>query len=197
VFRYAWADPVWLRRYRSFVQAQNAEAKRNDPLMSDQEIRELARLQLLYQLYYLRRYAYAKLVYESVLHGGSPSLWKGIYDRPTTDPMAVYREVFSTAYAVPLDESDALRFRTDVDDTFYSLDYARSFALAHLMSEGLRARFGPDWYGSPEAGKLIKSLVAEGNKTEAEDVGKLFGVPFDLRPAEARIRRLVAETAAR
>ncbi len=197
VFRYAWADPVWLRRYRSFVQAHNTEAKRNDPLMSDQEIRELARLQLLYQLYYLRRYAYAKLVYESVLHAGSPSLWKGIYDRPTTDPMAVYREVFSNAYAVPLDESDALRFRTDVDDTFYSLDYARSFALAHLMSEGLRTRFGPDWYGSPEAGKLIKSLVAEGNKTEAEDVAKLFGVPFDLRPAEARIRRLVAETAPR
>ena len=196
-FRYAWADPVWLRRYRSFVQAHNAEAKRNDPLMSDQDIRELARLKLLYQLYYLRRYAYAKLVYESVLHGGSPSLWRGLYDGPTSDPMAVYREVFSTAYAVPMDESDALRFRTDVDDTFYSLDYARSFALAHLMSEGMRAKFGPDWYGSPEAGKLIKSIVAGGNKTEAEDVAKLFGVPFDLRPAEARIRRLVAETAAR
>jgi len=28
-------------------------------------------------------------------------------------------------------------------------------------------------------------------------VAKLFGVPFDLRPAEARIRHLVAETAAR
>jgi hypothetical protein len=194
VFRYAWADPAWLLRYRSFVQAHNAEAKRNDPLMSDQDIRELARLQLLYQLYYLRRYAYAKLVYESVLHGGSPSLWKGIYDRPTTDPMAVYRDVFAHAYAVPMDGSDALRFRTDVDDTFYSLDYARSFALAHLMSEGLRTRFGPDWYGSPEAGKLIQALVAEGNKTEAEDVAKLFGVPFDLRPAESRIRGLVAET---
>ena len=196
-FRYAWADPVWLKRYRSFVQAHNAETKRNDPLMSDQDIRELSRLQLLYQLYYLRRYAYAKLVYESVLHGGSPSLWKGIYDKPTSDPMTVYRDVFSTAYAVPMDESDALRFRTDVDDTFYSLDYARSFALAHLMSEGLRAKFGADWYGSPEAGKLIKSIVAEGNKTEAEDVAKIFGVPFDLRPAEARIRRLVAETGAR
>jgi len=195
-FRYAWADPVWLRRYRSFVQAHNAETKRNDPLMSDQDIRELSRLQALYQLYYLRRYAYAKLVYESVLHGGTPSLWKGIYDRPTGDPMALYRDVFSTAYAVPMDESDALRFRTDVDDTFYSLDYARSFALAHLMSEGMRAKFGADWYGSPAAGKLIKTIVAEGNKTEAEDVAKLFGVPFDLRPAEARLRRLVAETAA-
>jgi hypothetical protein len=84
-----------------------------------------------------------------------------------------------------------------VDDTFYSLDYARSFALAHLMSEGMRAKFGADWYGSAEAGKLIKTLVAEGNKTEAEDVAKLFGVPFDLRPAETRLRRLVGETAAR
>ena len=42
VFRYAWADPVWLRRYRSFVQAHNAEARRNDPVMNDQDIRELA-----------------------------------------------------------------------------------------------------------------------------------------------------------
>lgn len=197
VFRYAWADPVWLRRYRSFVQAHNAEARRADPLMSDQDIRDLSRLQLLYQLYYLRRYAYAKLVYESVLHGGSPALWKGLYDRPTGDPMAVYRDVFSTAYAVPMEESDALRFRTDVDDTFYSVDYARAFALAHLMSEGMRSRLGPDWYGSPEAGRLIRALVAEGNKPQPEEVAKVFGIPFDLRPAEARIRRLAAETSGR
>jgi len=197
VFRYSWADPIWLGRYRSFVQANNARARRSDPVMTDQEIREVARLQLLYQLYYLRRYAYAKLVYESVLHGGSPALWKGLYDRPTTDPMAVYRDVFSTAYAVPMDETDALRFRTDVDDTFYSVDYARAFALAHLMHEGMRARFGPDWYGSAEAGGLIKSLVADGNKPQPEEIARLFAMPFDLRAAEARIRRLAAETEAR
>jgi len=195
VFRYSWADPIWLKRYRSFVLAHNAQAKRLDPLMSEQDIRDLSRLQLLYQLYYLRRYAYAKLVYESVLHGGSPALWKGLYDRPTADPMAVYRDVFSTAYAVPMDESDALRFRTDVDDTFYSVDYARAFGLAHLIHEGMRSRFGMDWYGNPEAGRLIKSLVAEGNKPQPDEVAKVFGIPFDLRPAEARIRRLAAETA--
>ena len=194
LFRYSWADPLWLRRYRSFVQAHNAEAKRNDPLMSDQDIRELSRLQLLSQLYYLRRYAYAKLVYESVLHAGSPSLWQGLYDRPTSDPMAVYRDIFSTAYAVPLGEDAAMRFRADVDDTFYSVDYARAFALAHLMHEGLRSKFGPDWYGSPEAGRLLKRLVAEGNKPDAEEVARVFDVPFDLRPAEARLRRLAAET---
>jgi len=196
-FRYSWADPIWLRRYRAFVQAHNAETKRNDPLMSDQDIRDLSRLQLLSQLYYLRRYAYAKLVYESVLHGGSPTLWKGLYDRPTGDPMEVYRDVFSTAYGVPMDDNDALRFRTDVDDTFYSADYARSFALAHLIHEGMRSQLGPDWYGNPESGRLIKSLVAEGNKPDAEDIAKVFGIPFDLRPAEARIRRLMAETAGR
>ncbi|HUM11230.1 MAG TPA: hypothetical protein VLT82_09810 [Myxococcaceae bacterium] len=197
VFRYSWADPLWLGRYRSFVQAHNARSKRNDPLMSDQDIRDLSRLQLLYQLYYLRRYAYAKLVYESVLHGGSPGLWKGLYDRPTSDPMAVYRDVFSTAYAVPMDESDALRFRTDVDDTFYSVDYARAFALAHLIHEGMRSRFGADWYGNPEAGRLIKTLVADGNKPQPDEVAKVFGIRFDLRPAEARIRRLAAETSGR
>jgi hypothetical protein len=197
LFRYAWSDPLWLRRYRSFVQARNAETKRNDPLMSDQDIRDLSRLQLLSQLYYLRRYAYAKLVYESVLHGGAPSLWRGLYDRPTGDPMAVYRDVFSTAYRVPLDENDALRFRTDVDDTFYSADYSRAYALAHLMHEGMRAKFGSDWYGNPEAGRLLKSLVADGNKPDADEVAQVFAIPFDLRPAEARLRRLAAETSAR
>ena len=199
-FRYAWADPVWLRRYRSFVQAHNAETKRNDPLMSDQDIRELSRLQALYQLYYLRRYAYAKLVYEAVLHGGSPSLWKGIYDRPTGDPMAVYRDVFSTAYAVPMEESDALRFRTDVDDTFYSLDYARSFALAHLMSEGMRAKFGADWYGSPEAGKLIKTHRGRGEQDRGRGRGEAVRRPLRPPPgrgtvpeAGGRDRRAVAE----
>jgi hypothetical protein len=54
-----------------------------------------------------------------------------------------------------------------------------------------------DWYGNAEAGRLIKSLVAEGNKPQPEEVAKVFGIPFDLRPAEARIRRLAAETSGR
>jgi hypothetical protein len=165
--------------------------------MSEQDMRDLVRLGIFNQLYYLRRYAYAKLVYESVLHGGSPELWKDIYDRPTRDPKQVYREVFSTAYGVPLSGEDALRFRTDVDDTFYSVDYARAYAVAHLMHEGLRAKFGPDWYGSSEAGKLLRMLLANGQKPQPEEVAAVFGVPFDLRPAEARIQRLAAETAAR
>jgi hypothetical protein len=196
LFRYSWADPVWLKRYRDFVQGYNASAKRSVPVMEEQDVRDLVRLGLFTQLYYLRRYAYAKLVYESVLHGGSPALWRGVYERPTTDPMQVYREVFSTAYGFPLTEEDALRFRTDVDDTFYSVDYARSFALAHLMHEGMRGKFGPDWYGSREAGQLLRTLVANGQKPQPDEVAAVFGVPFDLRPAETRIRRLAAETEA-
>jgi hypothetical protein len=197
LFRYSWSDPAWLKRYRDFVQAHNLAEKRNDPLMSEQDMRDLVRLGIFNQLYYLRRYAYAKLVYESVLHGGSPELWKGIYDRPTRDPKQVYRELFSTAYGVPLSEEDALRFRTDVDDTFYSVDYARAYAVANLMHEGFRAKFGPDWYGSAEAGKLLRTLLANGQKPQPEEVAAVFGVPFDLRPTEARIQRLAAETTAR
>jgi hypothetical protein len=64
------------------------------------------------------------------------------------------------------------------------------------MHEGLRAKFGPDWYGSPEAGKLLRSLVANGQRPQPDEVAQIFGIPFDLRPAEARIRRLAAETTA-
>ena len=127
--------------------------------MTDQDIRELSRLQVLYQLYYLRRYAYAKLVYESVLHGGSPSLWKGIYDRPTSDPMTVYRELFSTRlrrcrWTRPTRSASAPTWTTRSTRP----TTRASFALAHLIHEGMRAKFGPDWYGSPEAGRLIQII---------------------------------------
>ena len=163
--------------------------------MGDQDIRDLSRLQLLYQLFFLRRYAYAKLVYESVLHGGSPTLWKGLYDRPAGDPMAVYRDVFSTAYAVPMDETDALRFRTDVDDTFYSADYARSFALAHLMHEGLRGQVRARLVREPRV--RAPHQVAGRRGEQAGCRGHRQGVRDPVRPATGggADPRLVAETA--
>lgn len=192
-FRYAWDDPRWLARYRAFVRAWNAERKASVPLMSDADIAEFVRLRVFDQLYYLRRYGAAKLIYEAALHGGDPSLWRGAYDGQTKDLMALYRDLFARAYGFPLSAEDAQRYRTDVDDMFYSADYTRAFALANLIHEGLRQRFGEDWYGKPEVGALLKgSLFADGNRLQPDEVAKLFGFArLDLRPTEARFTRLL------
>lgn len=195
LFGYSWDDPLWLRRYRAFVTQYNAEHGTKYPTMTDAEISELVRLRVFNDLYFLRRYASAKLVYEAVLHAGAPELWKGVYTKPTSDPMAVYRDTFERAYGFPLTEDDALRFRTDVDDTFYAADYSRAFGLAHLAHEGLRKKFGGesgDWYGDKRVGALLKTLFADGQKLQGDEAAQAFGFErLDFRPAEERIKRLL------
>jgi hypothetical protein len=196
LFGHVWDDPMWLRRYRAFVKQYNIEHSTHYPLMTDGDINELARVRVLNDLFYIRRYASAKLVYESVLHGGEPELWRGAYEGPTADLMQLYRALFERAYGFTLSADDALRFRTDVDDTFYAADYARAFGLANLMHEGLRAKFGGkngDWYENKEVGPFLKKLYAEGQKPQPDELAQTFGYDhLDFRPTEIRAKRLLA-----
>ncbi len=195
LFGKVWADPIWLARHREFVKRYNAQHKTQYPVMSDEQLRELSRLRVYNDFYYLRRYGSAKLIFESVLHGGDPALWKGSYDKPTADPMRVYQDLFAEAYGFPLAEEDALRFLTDTDDTFYSADYARAFSLANLLSEAMRARFGGergDWYGNKEVGAFLKTLFADGQRLQADEVARLLGEPrLTYEASEKRARRLL------
>ena len=172
---------------------RGAEATLAIPLMSDADIDAFVRLRVFDQLYYLRRYGSAKLVYEAVLHGGDPALYRGVHDGQTSDLKALYRDLFARAYGFPLTEEDALRYRTDVDDLFYSADYTRAFALANLIHEGLRQRFGDDWYGKREVGALLKgALFADGNRLQPDEVARLFDMKsLTLTPTEARLARLL------
>ena len=95
-----------------------------------------------------------------------------------------------------LSDAEASRFRIDVDDTFYSADYSRAFALAGMMHEGVRKKFGEDWYANKEAGRYLKEqLFAPGTSLSAEDVAARLGfapkVDFEL--AARRAASLVAE----
>jgi hypothetical protein len=199
VFGKVWSDPVWLRHYRDFVTRYNAVRGTKIPVMTDDDIAELSRVRVFNDFYYLRRYSYAKIVYESVLHGGDPAIWKGLYDRPTADPMEVYRDVFGRAYGFPLGDEDALRFRTDVDDTFYAADYARAFGLADLIHEALRERYGGkdgNWYDSKEVGALLKSLWADGQKWQPDEIAQKFGQPkLTFGPSTRRAQRLLGVAA--
>jgi hypothetical protein len=181
LFAYAWDDPVWLRRYRKFVGDYNRDHHTTFPTMSDGDIRELARLRAFVGLYMVRRYAGAKLPYEIALHSGDK-----------TDLQELYRRLFERAYGFALSTEDALRFRTDVDDTFYSADYARAFALANLMHESLREKYGEDWYGKKEVGAFLKTLYADGDKIQPDEIARAFGKErVDFKPTEARVQRLL------
>jgi hypothetical protein len=180
LFAYSWDDPVWLRRYRQLVEQYNKEHHTAIPRMSDADIRELSRLRVFNGLFFVRRYAAAKLPYEIALHTGQKDL------------QDLYRRLFERAYGFPLTPEDALRFRTDVDDTFYSADYTRAFALANLMHEALREKYGEDWYGKKEVGAFLKPLFAEGQRLLPDEVARAFGKErVDFRPTEARAKRLL------
>ena len=59
----------------------------------------------------------------------------------------LYGQANSVAFGFTLNADETARFRSDVDDTFYSADYARAFVLAGMMHEAMRRKFGADWYG--------------------------------------------------
>jgi hypothetical protein len=195
-FRHAFSDPRWLVRYRAFLQAQGRPAPPNPALAAIQ--RGLA----LREMMYLRRYAFAKIAYELRLHGRpleqiAPALaLLPAPDQARDDLRELYRQLFSVAYSFELNPDEAQAFLTDVDETFYSADYARAFALAGMMHEGIRKRFGEDWYASPAVGKFLKEqLFAPGTALASEDVAERLGFPraVDFGAAAVRAQRLVAE----
>ena len=195
-FGHVWDEPGWLRRYRAFVERWNQDHKTSFAVMTDADIVEVVHQRIFDEVYFLRRYASAKLIYESALHGGDPALWRGVYGGPTGDLAALYRDLFSKAYGFALDEADGLRFRTDVDDLFYAADYSRAFGLANLIHEGLRAKLGPAWFEKPAAGAVFKELAADGNRLLPDEVAKRFGyAQLDFAPSESRWQRLLGERA--
>ncbi len=148
---------------------------------------------------FLRLYSFAKIAFELRLHGRpeseiEPALQ--LLPKKPANLRELYRELFSLAYTFELNDAEAERYRISVDDTFYSADYSRCFALAGMMHEGVRRRFGDDWYANKEVGRFLKTeLFAPGTSLSAEDVAQRLGfaprVDFEL--AAARATRLVAE----
>lgn len=194
-FGHVWDNPLWLRRYRDFVRAWNRDHHTGYPLMTEADITDLVHTRIFEELYFLRRYAAAKLIDESALHGGDPALWQDVYKKPTGDLQALYRDLFGRAYGFPLTEEDALRYRTDVDDLFYSADYTKAFGLSNLVLEALRGKFGADWYEKKEAGALFRQqLFTDGSRLQADEVARLLGYDkLDFHPTEARFARLMGK----
>ena len=125
-----------------------------------------------------------------------PSCSRPASPRPKDDLRELYRQLFSAAYTFELNEQEAQLFRTDVDDTFYSADYSRAFALAGMMHDSIRKKFGEDWYANKEVGKFLRAqLFSAGTSLSSEEVAARLGfsAKVDFEAAAARARRLVSE----
>ena len=194
-FRHAFSDPRWLVRYKALLAAQGR------PPPGNAELSAVLRRLALKEMMYLRRYAFAKTAYELRLHGRPQAQIAAaaqLLPAPerTGDLRELYRQLFSTAYTFELTEQESQLFRTDVDDTFYSADYSRAFVLAGMMHEGIRRRFGEDWYANKEVGRFLREqLFSAGTSLSPEEVAQRLGFApkVDFEAAAARAQRLVAE----
>ena len=118
---------------------------------------------------YLRRYC-AKFTYELELHDQPPEL------PPLADR---YAELLSDGIGI---DWSAESYLADVDPGFYSSCYLRAWALETHLRRHLVDRFGPRWFADAEAGALLRSLWAQGQRlTPDELLGELTGERLDLR----------------
>ena len=195
-FRHAFSDPRWLVRYRDFLKSQGR------PVPTGVELSGILRRLAVREMMYLRRYSFAKIAYELRLQGrpaseiapATPML--AAAEKAKADLRELYRQLFSAAYTFELNELESQVYLADVDDTFYSADYARAFALAGMMHEGIRRRFGEDWYGNPAVGNFLREqLFSQGTALSAEDVAQRLGFParVDFEAAARRAQRLIAD----
>lgn len=177
-FDTVWGEYEWLVRYRELVKDYNRFQDPDDrvPVMTDRDMGLLIRNRVFWDVYMVRRYNRAKLIYETILHGGQPSIYEGVYSGQTGDPHMVYKDLFSDAYGFQLTDTEALRYRTDVDAFFYAADYARAFMLAAQLNESMRDRFGAEWFTDEGTGETLRTeLWKDGGKLQADELAKLAG----------------------
>jgi hypothetical protein len=109
------------------------------------------------RLYFLRRYA-AKIGYELELHAADPDL---------AAMPGVYAQRLAGATGV---KWDAASWLADVDPGFYVAGYLRAWALEDHWRRHLRERFGPGWFGRPEAGEWLRGLWRHGQRLRADEL---------------------------
>ena len=127
-----------------------------EPLLDRESAKEFCREGAAQTLYFVRRYC-AKLLYELELHeAADPS-----------EMAARYQELLRSATLIEPSGADYLR---DVDEGFYCTSYLRAWAFEARVHTYLREHFGPRWFESPDAGKLLRSLWAEGQRPTADDL---------------------------
>ncbi len=135
---------------------------RSRNIMPTPVLKDYLRFQVFYRLYYVRRYC-AKLLYEMQLHGG------------VADPGPLYAELLSSATRYQRDPSDAKRYLVDVDANFYSAGYLRAWFLESQLNARLTHDFGFNWFEHPQAGVYLRTLWAQGDRQDGNDLVQSLG----------------------
>jgi hypothetical protein len=140
LLQYLTADPEWLRRRVGLAEPE--------PVVRHARAETLV---------FLRRYC-AKHRYELELHGEGARL----------DAMPErYAGLLSDAVRVDWPRTSWL---SDVDPFFYVAAYLRAWALQAHLRRHLAERFGPAWFERREAGEVLRSLWAQGQRPRPDEL---------------------------
>ncbi len=78
-------------------------------------------------------------------------------------------------FQMEMTPADSERYLVDLEDFYQSADDFRAWFLAGQLQGQLKARFGPAWWKSPEAGPFLRKLFARGNAASAREIAQEFG----------------------
>jgi len=143
--------------------------------LSDDEARTNAQATTFLEALLFRRYT-AKLQFEL-------GFWASFDDAGTT----------SDDYAEKLTNATGVRYvrdghLADMDGGFYSADYLRAWIRHAQLRAHLIDTVGEDWWRSPETGKTLRALFAEGTRPSSEEIAARLGYdPYDTGPLVAEL----------
>lgn len=90
---------------------------------------------------------------------------------------ALFVTHLSRAYGIQLTAEDAERHLVELEDFYESADEFRAWFLAAQLQNQLKARFGPRWWASAEAGAFLREQWAHGNARSGREVAVAIGEP--------------------
>lgn len=140
---------------------------KNNTSMNSRKLSEYLDFVYTQKVYFLRRYA-AKLRYELMLHQRG---LKGMDD--------AYKRTLESVLKFKHPKNHYL---TDLDDGFYASQYLRAWLFEAQLRLELEEKFGDDWFLKKAAGDYLKSLWAEGQKYNVEEISE--GIGYELGPKE-------------
>jgi hypothetical protein len=143
--------------------------------LSEDEARTNAQATTFLEALLFRRYT-AKLQFEL-------GFWSNFDDAGTTSDDYAQKLTSATGVRYPSDAHLA-----DMDAGFYSADYLRAWIRHAQLRAYLVETVGEDWWRSPETGKRLRALFAEGTKPSSEEIAARLGYePYDTAPLVAEL----------
>ncbi len=161
---YLLANQAWLRLHTS---------------MPTNVLKDFARFQAFYRLYYVRRYC-AKFLYELELHSGVES------------PQTKYADLQSQAIGFQRIPSDEKHYLADIDAHYYSASYLRAWFLEAQLNATLTKEFGANWFEHPRAGERLRSLWGNGDRLNGTELSTVLGYDgIQPQPLIAEIQSMI------